>query len=167
MLRVNFSIRNNGHTDSISWTDGSVDGTFVGTVNGVRIHTAPGQPFILSLKGSKVPFGMYPRPPARVEPYDVHLDLQMLMEQLQRELQHEAPAAETEKNRKRKRAEAPAGGDGEAPKPKRQRTDEEKAATAAKTAATKAANKAAKEAAAAAAAATPPLIPPSQEDTTG
>lgn len=165
MLRINFSIRNNGHTDSISWTDGSVDGTFVGSVNGVRIHTAPGQPFILSLKGSKVPFGIYPRPPARVEPYDVHLDLQMLMEQLQRELQHEAPAAETKK--KRKRADAPAEGDGAAPKPKKQRTDEEKAATAAKRAATKAANKAAKEAAAAAAPATPPLILPSQEDTTG
>jgi hypothetical protein len=149
MLRINFSICNNGHTETLSWADGRDNSTFVATVNGVRIHTAPGQPFGLYLVGSKVPFQMFPRPVAQVEAYNIHLDLQRLLKHLQRtQQQQDEPVSETGKNKKRAReatGEDEKKAEEEAPKAKKPRkpmTEEQKAARKA----TIEANKAAKAA---------------------
>lgn len=141
--RLTFSIRNNGHTETLSWGGGGHDeATFHARVNGVRVFTAPGQPFTFSLQEGKQPFLVLPRPAFQLEPVPVHLDVQTLVEQ----------SAKIDK--KREREEAPEEPPEEPKKKKARRplTEEQKAAKAAKAAATKAAKaKAAAEAAAAAA----------------
>lgn len=156
--RITFSVRNNGHTETLSWGGGGHDdATFHARVNGVRVFTAPGQPFTFSLQEGKQPFLVLPRPAFQLEPVPVHLDVQTLVEQ----------AAKIDKKREREEA-APeeAAEEPKKKKPRRPLTEEQKAAKAAKAAATKAAKAAAAAAAAAAVAPAPkaPEKPAANED---
>lgn len=129
MLRVNLSVRNNGQTSVMSWDDPA----FVGTVNGVRVHTAPGQPFSLYLKGSKIPFQMIARPHSLPDEFNIHVDLQVLLEHLARAAAGTSEHLESESTagKKRARDENEQAEDAALPKKKRVRkplTEEQKAA---------------------------------------
>jgi hypothetical protein len=155
---MSFSIRNDDSTQVVTLADG----TATASVNGVRIFSAPGQPFCVSLKQSKVPFLIIPRPTRQVENPSVHLDIQMLVEHaLRARASKDEPESEPldgPRGKKRAREEADEAVAAEdAPKKKKPRkplTEEQKAARKAAAEARKA--KKAEEAAAAAAASAAP-----------
>jgi hypothetical protein len=99
--RVSLSIRDNDTTDIFTWS-AAAHPSLSARVNGVRVWSAPGQPFQLALEKSKLPFLSFQLPAAANETIAIHVDLQALTGGL---------AA------KRKREEE------DAPSPKKQRTD--------------------------------------------